>query len=285
MENTEKNKNPYFQKIEFLSNDFKIRVKDDSPWIAEKAIHEEIEIKYYEGECALMIGSDIILTKPGDITVVNPYEIHTNINIDKYAGRYTIMVIGIDFLDSVNRNVLNLRRILIEQGGKFDNLIRGDKRLQAIVARVVEEMRNEGAYYKLIVQNLISEFFALLIRDHFRSGDEILKDVSDVKQVKLISPALAKIHTEYFKVISVDELAELCNISKYHFCRVFKNVMGVTAVRYMNGYRVDIAETLLRDGRMTVAEVAWHCGFEDDSYFYRCYKKIKGIPPGKVRKK
>ena len=83
----------------------------------------------------------------------------------------------------------------------------------------------------------------------------------------------------------MDELAELCNISKYHFCRVFKNVMGVTAVRYMNGYRVDIAETLLRDGRMTVAEVAWHCGFEDDSYFYRCYKKIKGIPPGKVRKK
>ena len=186
MENTEKNKNPYFQKIEFLSNDFKIRVKDDSPWIAEKAIHEEIEIKYYEGECALMIGSDIILTKPGDITVVNPYEIHTNINIDKYAGRYTIMVIGIDFLDSVNRNVLNLRRILIEQGGKFDNLIRGDKRLQAIVARVVEEMRTEGAYYKLIVQNLISEFFALLIRDHFRYGDEILNDVSDVKQVKLI---------------------------------------------------------------------------------------------------
>ena len=43
-----------------------------------------------------------------------------------------------------------------------------------------------------------------------------------------------------------------------------------------------LAEIMLKSGTDGISDVAWKCGFDDESYFYRCYKRQKGTPPGKV---
>jgi transcriptional regulator GlxA family with amidase domain len=61
--------------------------------------------------------------------------------------------------------------------------------------------------------------------------------------------------------------------------------MNVTPVQYLTEYRVDLAETMLKNTGNSVSDIAWKCGFEDESYFSRCYKKIKGISPNALRRK
>ena len=273
------------QKIAFSDENFKIVVKNQMPAQQERALHEEIEIKYfYEGDSAFMINSDLFLAKPGDIAIVNPYEVHTTVSIDKYTARYYLIVIGLDILKELNSGVLDLRQEFLAKGKKVNNLIRDDKRLQAIILRIVEEMNDKKLHYQLIVQNLISEFFALLLRNYV--NEEHSRKTSDekVKYVELIAPALAHIHSNYMKRITIDELATLCSITKYHFCRVFSKAMGVTAVQYTTEYRVDLAEIMLKGTNKSINEIAYSCGFEDESYFYRCYKKVKGVPPKTARK-
>lgn len=273
------------QKIYFSNQDFKIAVKEhDRPAEMERALHEEIEIKYfYEGESALMINSEMYITKPGDIAIVNPYEVHTTAQIDKYHGKYYLIVLGLDFLNEVNQATLDLRYRFIAKGEKIQNLIKNDPRLQAIVLRIVEEMRGKEENYRLIVQNLMSEFFVLLFRNYVNKDHDNTFESETVKYVELIAPALSKMHTEYAQKFTLEELAELCSVSKYHFCRMFKRAMYVTPVQYLMQYRVDLAEVMLKDTKKSIADIAWQCGFDDESYFSRCYKKIKGISPKHVR--
>lgn len=276
----------HMQKIRFSTDDFKIIAQERIPVEEEVSFHEEIEIKYfYEGACAVMIDSEIILTQPGDITIVNPYQIHSNVNIDKYKGKYCVLIIGLDFLSEFTQEGLDLRGILIGAGSKIRNHIQNDKRLQTIVLRIMEEMRERAENYRLIVRNLMCEFLALLLRNYLCEDEANVVGTTEKKHMELISPALSKIHTEYDKKLSIEFLSNLCSVSKYHFCRIFKDVMNVTVVQYIMAYRVNLAEAMLKSTNKSINEIAWECGFEDESYFYRCYKKIKGIPPKQVRKK
>ncbi len=279
-----KKENLTTQKIEFSDENFKIYAKEHSNEVVEKAYHEEIEIKYHYEESALSIGSEIILAKPGDITIANPYEVHSNIAINQ-KHKYCLIIIDLDFLSGANRDGIDLRHILIGQEKKFCNHVNNNERLGEIVRRIEEELREEKEYYKTVVHSLVNEFFAIALRDYLQNtAQEKTSDIG-IKQVKLIAPALSQIHTNYAKKHTVEELANACSISKFHFCRVFKQVMGITVVQYVTKYRVDVAEVMLLNGTDSINEVAYKCGFDDESYFYRCYKKIKGIAPGKVRKK
>jgi AraC-like DNA-binding protein len=57
--------------------------------------------------------------------------------------------------------------------------------------------------------------------------------------------------------------------------------MGMTVVQYIVRYRLDMADFMLQAMNKNVADIATACGFEDESYFYRCYKKHKGVSPKK----
>ncbi|MBQ8173957.1 MAG: AraC family transcriptional regulator [Clostridia bacterium] len=274
------------QKVLFSDEDFKIEVIDQSPASERRALHEAIEIKYFYGDrSALMINSEMFIARAGDIAIVNPYEIHTTVAIDKYSGRYYLIMMDPDFLGKVMPRGLDLRQFFLVKRKKIQNLIRGDQRLEAIILRLIEETEKQQLHYRLVVQNLVSEFFVLLLRGYV--NEEASEKIEDdrVKYVELIAPALSRMHTDYTKKLTVEDLATLCNVTKYHFCRVFKRAMGVTAVQYLTSYRIDLAEAMLGDTTRSIREVAFACGFEDESYFYRCYKKYKGASPKAAREK
>ena len=273
------------QSISFEQNDFKIIARDNAKLsVQDKAFHEEIEIKYfYEGKGTLLIDNKLINAEAGDITIANPYEIHANVDVSGVSGKYYSLILNLNFFNQANGNA-NLQSPLIFQGVKFNNLIRGEKRLSQIVKRVVEEMRDKREYYRLVVFSLLNELFILLLRDYVnkKGGEQTLQ--KNMKGAEVIAPALVEIFNNYKKRITVDELAELCCLSKYYFCRAFKKEMGMTVIQYITQYRISIAETMLNSTEKTISEIASQCGFEDESYFYRCYKKIKGTTPKFVRK-
>lgn len=272
------------QRIPFPLSDFKILASDSKVRANEKAFHEEIEIKYfYEGVSTLIIDKDIIVANPGDITVVNPFEIHANVDIGQANGKYLSIILNLDFLKEHNQTSLDLRNALILNGKKFNNHIENNTRLQTIIKRVYEEIKGEKENYRLIVYALITELFALLLRDHINSEKVLNKAEKHTKRADLISPALTKIFEDFDKKITVKELADLCSISEYHFLRTFKKETGFTAIQYIINYRISLAETLLKTTENTIEEIAYACGFDDVSYFYRCYKKIKGVSPKKSR--
>ena len=60
--------------------------------------------------------------------------------------------------------------------------------------------------------------------------------------------------------------------------------MGMTVTQYIINYRISLADSMLKDENQSIKSIAETCGFGDVSYFYQCYKRIKGTSPSKARK-
>jgi AraC-like DNA-binding protein len=83
--------------------------------------------------------------------------------------------------------------------------------------------------------------------------------------------------------ISVEEMAKNMNLSRSHFTRLFSEEMNTTPRKYLEDLRLKTAIELLFDEQFNIKKAAASCGFTDDNYFCRLFKKRYGLSPGKYR--
>lgn len=80
-------------------------------------------------------------------------------------------------------------------------------------------------------------------------------------------------------VIEVQDLADMSNISRNHFIRIFKNIYNTTPTKYMNKLRIEKSFELLEHTTMSIYEIAQEVGFSDQYYFSKLFKGTVGISP------
>ncbi len=100
----------------------------------------------------------------------------------------------------------------------------------------------------------------------------------------LLSRALDFMRHHLDKKINRDEVARLAGMSPGHFSRMIKETTGKTFSDILTGYRVDRATDLLAHTDKSLVQIALECGFMDQSYFSRVFRKIHGRTPGEYRR-
>ena len=73
--------------------------------------------------------------------------------------------------------------------------------------------------------------------------------------------------------LSFDELLQLTNYSKSHFCKIFKDTTGMNLTEYINKYRVERACLELQFTKKNITEIAMQTGFNNIQYFSRIFKE------------
>ncbi len=96
-----------------------------------------------------------------------------------------------------------------------------------------------------------------------------------------VDSAIKFIQHNYSGDIGIDDIAKSVGVSRSHLYRVFVNNIGKSPVDYLTGYRIGEACFLLKNSKLSIAEVAVSVGFYDQFYFSRVFKKAKGVPPSK----
>jgi AraC-like DNA-binding protein len=96
--------------------------------------------------------------------------------------------------------------------------------------------------------------------------------------------AIDYIKKNLFKEITIDEICREVHISKYYFCRRFKETMGMTVMDYVLKTRIIHAKQMLEKENASVTDVSDRCGFSSVSYFCRVFKESVGVSPLKYRK-
>jgi AraC family transcriptional regulator len=84
--------------------------------------------------------------------------------------------------------------------------------------------------------------------------------------------------------ISLATLAELVDLSLYHFARAFKQSFGVPPHRYHVARRMDRARSLLQKSALSVTQIGIQIGFRETSSFTRAYRKFSGVSPSQYRR-
>ena len=81
------------------------------------------------------------------------------------------------------------------------------------------------------------------------------------------------------EAISLEDLARVAGVSRFHFARQFRACTGESPMGYLLRTRVERGKTLLRDSRARIADVSAELGFADQSHFTRTFWRVVGMPP------
>ncbi len=99
-----------------------------------------------------------------------------------------------------------------------------------------------------------------------------------------VGKALALMHTQIARDWTAEDLADAVNLSRSAFADRFTTLMGQPPMRYLTGWRMQTASHKLREGRQTIAQIAFDIGYESEAAFTRAFKREVGMPPAAWRK-
>lgn len=108
-------------------------------------------------------------------------------------------------------------------------------------------------------------------------------DFTQVKHSDVVYKVMQYVRTYYDRKLSLDELANHVYLSRSYLSSVFHEETGEGLFSYINRVRVEKSKVLLLDNEVSLAEIAGLCGFEDQSYFTKVFKKTVGISPKRYR--
>ena len=96
--------------------------------------------------------------------------------------------------------------------------------------------------------------------------------------------AIRYIEENLSDVICLDDIAKRANVSKYHFCRIFKAHAGMSPLRFVTFMRIEKAKELLKKDDLNISMAAATVGFNDISSFIKQFKSLTGMTPSSYRK-
>lgn len=105
----------------------------------------------------------------------------------------------------------------------------------------------------------------------------------DREQPDYIRTIVAYIEKHYAGKITIDNLSELVNISRFHLTKQFVRYTGMKPVQYMTKTRIEKAARLLISTDKTLKEIAKETGFDNPNYFVKVFRKWIGMTPGHYR--
>ena len=83
--------------------------------------------------------------------------------------------------------------------------------------------------------------------------------------------------------LSLTEFAQSVNLSVWRLCHIFKSDVGMPPIRYLRLLRMERAKDLLESSFLSVKEIAFQVGLNDESHFVRDFKSTYGYSPALYR--
>jgi len=93
------------------------------------------------------------------------------------------------------------------------------------------------------------------------------------------------IERNMFEPIDIHDIAKATNYSTYHFCRIFRALVGDAPKEYLRKRRLTIAAQRLAKGEHSILDIALSCQFESHASFTRSFKQLFKMTPEQYREK
>ncbi len=145
------------------------------------------------------------------------------------------------------------------------------------VAAAMDEMERRLPYCQLKVRTLLLSLGIELLRISAEPGRAARAGVIPV------SPALEYIEAHYMEDFPIEKLAALCGLSQSHFRKLFRELLGVGPLEYLNRTRIRKACSLMRMSEASILSISGQVGFASLSSFNRHFLAQLGVAPSRWR--
>lgn len=212
----------------------------------------------------------------GDLYFVQPGQLHCEEILGEYLDIFTLRF---DLLDAKGQS----QAFLAGLGPERQQLTDAEKWSGHLFEQILHLIWKDKPGAESKIEALILEIIGR-IRHRCKIGRQTPEaERTPGKGVVLTERAAGYIERNLQRKVSVSEVAEHCCVSPCHLTHVFKSILGVSPIRYIQQMRMDRAKRLLADESLYVYEIARAIGFDDPFYFSRMFKKVSGVSPGEFR--
>ncbi|MEO6977541.1 MAG: AraC family transcriptional regulator [Mucilaginibacter sp.] len=215
------------------------------------------------GAMKYIFRDDEVVVKAGQVFIVNAFTAHYNGVLNNTDCCYRVIFLPV----------------------RLFNFKDDDKRVtyfdKSANAKVYPRMRE--LYEKLKALESEAGYCTVIndIADELLTGHEH-KTVSLLLNER-VEAAILYIHQHIDEKLTIAQLAGACNVSHFHFQRLFKQSSGLTVNAYIQQCRMEHSRELLRDG-VKPAATSLESGFFDHSHFHKQFKKMYALTPAHLVK-
>jgi len=121
------------------------------------------------------------------------------------------------------------------------------------------------------------EILLLISRNCYSSDDKYYHNASRISKV------ISFMESHFNEDLPLDSLVRLSGLSRSTFRRHFQETIGESPIVYLLKLRIKKATILLDSTNLSVAEIAFQCGFTDSNYFSHQFRKFWGFSPSAYR--
>ena len=238
------------------------------------------------------IGDNIVDAETGDVFVVPPMVKHAYTNEE--ALEVFHILIGNKFIE---KNIAELQKIpsffvlftaepLMRANAKAPlHLHLDDEQFAKIYKLLCESLEYQvfdDAFDVVVRSSYCMMIIALLCEIYTHNSKKESKITSNSDE--LFMQAISIIHERYYEKLTIEELAKVAKLSRSIFIKKFKEICGLPPLEYITKQRVEAAEQMLKNTRLSILDIAFKCGFYDSAHFAKMFIKKNGVSPSEYRK-
>lgn len=251
--------------------------------------HEELEFLIVtKGSANFSIDSQTFRVTAGEAVFVNSNRLHSAVSDGGAPFAFFAIVFSPALLGSYGNDAIQQKYIdpVLNSLIRFPEHIRPceewEKRTYSLLTEIRELFSNKGTAYELQIKVRLYEIWYVLYSHS--AFDEKPSDRNSDYRVTRIKAILEYIQLQYTRQITLTELAETFSMSEGQFCRFFKSMVKMSAVSYLNYYRINASAALLRNSDWEIGEIACSVGFNSISYFNKIFRRLMHLSPSEFRR-
>ncbi len=239
---------------------------------------------YHYEICFVLKGSAVyyydfesVTITPHDIIFLNKKTAHLSIE-DKFEDCERIIINFNDrFLRKFSLNYHFLNQIFTEPVFKIPSNRESD------ITNILTELVYESDYPSNFSTNLINgNVYKLLVTMYRVVTNTHIEKILPTNPI--IETATKFICKNYAANITLEDVANHCHVNKCYLSKLFKSIMGINFISYINSIRIQNAAEMLTDTDKSIAEISDCCGFNSQNHFCSVFKATKGVSPSEFRK-
>jgi AraC family transcriptional regulator, L-rhamnose operon transcriptional activator RhaR len=236
-----------------------------------------------EGKGLSLVEREEAWRLPGDLFLLGPGIPHWG-RIKTFPLRYiTVFFLpGVVIeMDPAQDGLRSLRRFTARQS-LATRLVRPSRPMLTRLLPLFQDMAAEfdqqrfGCIIRL--RTLLMEVIVLLLRWEESRGVNIGSDGPDVDW-RPVQKTLAYLRDHYTEPVYANEVARAAGLSESRLKVAFQEALGLSWVKYLQGYRIHRAAALLSESTYNVTEAALAVGFESLSHFNATFRSFMGVSP------
>lgn len=251
--------------------------------------HHNIEIlKVLKGSYMMELNLENYVLEEGDICIINSGELH------ELKGRgqdtaHDVIIFNPQILEFAYQDEFQQVFIgpLMAHIHTLPNMIHPKDSVYADISSLFEQMvwitsgENEGWYFR--VKLLLFELLNVLKINGRVLASASMQSAAEKERIDRYKRIVSYIERHYTQKVALEHLAEAAQCNPQYLCHFFKEIAGVSPIRYLISYRIGKAKEMLTDTTKSILEVSLDCGFENVSYFIRQFKRSAGVTPREYR--